>query len=306
MKFGIALNTYELGTGDDCADLHSHLDLVTHGYERGLRSIFVFEHHFSGYLVSPAPLLTIGFLAGRLPEATFGTSVLVLPLHDTVRLAEQIALLDNLTRGRCLFGFGVGRSTAEYEGLGCDKATSVERFPLMMSRLIELLASDPASHSTPIRPRPRYSPHKRFYTAGRRLDILGIRVMRNYAPTMPRSPGSVVFVPITLARTTEAARRLALRVTHADLVLRNKHYGVTPTRPTPEQVQSAVGSQVVGSAVDAAEQIQTIGERTACEHLVFEFAFGGRDLDEAAHMIDLFGTRVLPLLSGNMRLGEDG
>ena len=57
----------------------------------------------------PAPTQLLSYYAGRTKRITLGTAVIVLPWHDPVRVAEEIALLDVLSGGRCLFGFGRGR-----------------------------------------------------------------------------------------------------------------------------------------------------------------------------------------------------
>ena len=86
------------------------------------------EHHFTDYTMCPDPLQLLSWLAGRTERVLLGTGVVVLPWHDPVRVAEQIALLDNLSGGRLLLGIGRGIARIEYEGFGVDMDTSRERF----------------------------------------------------------------------------------------------------------------------------------------------------------------------------------
>ena len=86
------------------------------------------EHHFTDYTMCPDPLQLLTWLAGRTERVLLGTGVVVLPWHDPVRVAEQIALLDNLSGGRLLLGIGRGIARIEYEGFGVDMDTSRERF----------------------------------------------------------------------------------------------------------------------------------------------------------------------------------
>jgi alkanesulfonate monooxygenase SsuD/methylene tetrahydromethanopterin reductase-like flavin-dependent oxidoreductase (luciferase family) len=72
----------------------------------GFDSLFALEHHFTGYAMSPAPTQLLSYYAGRTKRIQLGTAVIVLPWHDPVRVAEQIALLYILCGGRCVFGFG--------------------------------------------------------------------------------------------------------------------------------------------------------------------------------------------------------
>ena len=91
-------------------------------------SIFALEHHFTGYSMSPAPLQLLSYFAGRTKRIALGTAVIVLPWHDPIRVAEEIALLDILCGGRCLFGFGRGAASVEYEGFRIPMEEARPRF----------------------------------------------------------------------------------------------------------------------------------------------------------------------------------
>ena len=128
MKVGVALNMlYEHGK-HDAAVVHEHLsegDLVE---PLGFNSLWALEHHFTGYAMSPAPTQTLAYFAGRTKRIQLGTAVIVLPWHDPVRVAEQIALLDIMCGGRCLFGFGRGAASTEYEGFRIPMDEARPRF----------------------------------------------------------------------------------------------------------------------------------------------------------------------------------
>ena len=81
--------------------------------EYGFDSIWIEEHHDAGPYW-PTPLLAIAALAQHLGPLRIGTAILVLPLHDPVHIAEQGAILDQLTGGRLVLGFGLGDSTEEF------------------------------------------------------------------------------------------------------------------------------------------------------------------------------------------------
>src|SRR5208282_2320098 len=108
MKVGIALNMLSEPPRPDVAVVSDHLAMGDLAEPLGFDSLFALEHHFTGYAMSPAPLQLLAYFAGRTKRITFGTAVIVLPWHDPIRVAEEIALLDILSGGRCLFGFGRG------------------------------------------------------------------------------------------------------------------------------------------------------------------------------------------------------
>src|SRR5437773_1709272 len=111
MKVGIALNMLTKEGRSDAAVLGEHLALGDLAEPLGFDSLFALEHHFTGYAMSPSPTQLLSYFAGRTKRITLGTAVIVLPWHDPVRVAEEIALLDVLSGGRCLFGFGRGAAS---------------------------------------------------------------------------------------------------------------------------------------------------------------------------------------------------
>src|SRR6202047_5115141 len=116
MKVGTALNMLYQPGRSDASVVGEHLAAGDLAEPLGFDSLFALEHHFTGYAMSPAPPQLLAYFAGRTKRIQLGTAVIVLPWHDPVRVAEQIALLDILCGGRCLFGFGRGAASVEYEG----------------------------------------------------------------------------------------------------------------------------------------------------------------------------------------------
>ena len=93
----------------------------------GYDSIWAAEHHFSGYSMCPDVLQFLSYMAGRTERAMLG-SMVVLPWHDPVRLAEEFAMLDNLSGGRVIIGVERGVAQREHEGFRLDMSESRSRF----------------------------------------------------------------------------------------------------------------------------------------------------------------------------------
>jgi alkanesulfonate monooxygenase SsuD/methylene tetrahydromethanopterin reductase-like flavin-dependent oxidoreductase (luciferase family) len=127
MHVGIATGFANLNQVDDARFLREEFVQLELAAELGFDSLWMTEHHFSRYSMSPNPLMYLSYLAGR-TRARLGTQVLVAPWHDPLRLAEDIALLDHVSRGRAIIGFGRGLSLMEFEGLRADPAQARERF----------------------------------------------------------------------------------------------------------------------------------------------------------------------------------
>ena len=94
----------------------------------GMDSVWVTEHHFDRYSVSPDPLQFLSYLAGRTKRIKLGSMAIIVPWHDPMRLAEQIVLLDHYSNGRYILGVGRGLARREFEGLRIDQNQARARF----------------------------------------------------------------------------------------------------------------------------------------------------------------------------------
>jgi alkanesulfonate monooxygenase SsuD/methylene tetrahydromethanopterin reductase-like flavin-dependent oxidoreductase (luciferase family) len=94
----------------------------------GFESIWGVEHHFTDYTMCPDVLQFLTYMAGRTTTVQLGSMVVVLPWHDPVRVAEQIAMLDAVSGGRVIFGMGRGLGRVEFEGFRVPMDESRERF----------------------------------------------------------------------------------------------------------------------------------------------------------------------------------
>ena len=173
MKVGTALNMLTKEGMPDAAVLAEHLALGDLAEPLGFDSLFALEHHFTGYAMSPSPVQLLSYFAGRTKRITLGTAVIVLPWHDPVRLAEEIALLDILSGGRCLLGFGRGAASVEYAGMRIPMEEARARFVETAQIVVRALSQDVFEWEgeffkiprTSIRPRPISHPERRIYAS---------------------------------------------------------------------------------------------------------------------------------------------
>src|SRR5499433_1034581 len=173
MKVGISLNMLTKEGRSDASVLAEHLALGDLAEPLGFDSLFALEHHFTGYSMSPDPTQLLSYFAGRTKRIALGTAVIVLPWHDPVRVAEQIALLDVLSGGRCLFGFGRGAASVEYAGFRVPMEEARPRFVETARIVVDALSKEVFSWDgeffkigpTSIRPRPISHPERRFYAS---------------------------------------------------------------------------------------------------------------------------------------------
>lgn len=94
----------------------------------GFDSIWSVEHHFTDYTMCPDVTQFLAYMAGKTQRVQLGSMVIVLPWHDPVRVAEEVAMLDNLSGGRMILGIGRGLGRVEYDGFRLEMGESRGRF----------------------------------------------------------------------------------------------------------------------------------------------------------------------------------
>jgi alkanesulfonate monooxygenase SsuD/methylene tetrahydromethanopterin reductase-like flavin-dependent oxidoreductase (luciferase family) len=136
--------------------------------QHGFESVWVTEHHFSGYGSIGAPSVYAAGVAQRTRRIRIGYGVAVVPLHHPLRLAEEISWVDHLSEGRVVVGVGPGFSAYEFEGFGVPMnerhARFVEGFDTVRRALTEPEILFEGKRLA-IRPRPYTHPHPPFYWA---------------------------------------------------------------------------------------------------------------------------------------------
>jgi alkanesulfonate monooxygenase SsuD/methylene tetrahydromethanopterin reductase-like flavin-dependent oxidoreductase (luciferase family) len=137
--------------------------------ELGVDVIWLAEHHFDGICAYVDPISFAGALATSTQHSKIGFAVLQTALHHPIRLAEQLAILDNITKGRLLVGLGRGSSynIYDYQGFGIDHHEAQERLEESEKVLLQAWTGGAFTHhgkywqlDVPIlRPRPYTKPH---------------------------------------------------------------------------------------------------------------------------------------------------
>jgi alkanesulfonate monooxygenase SsuD/methylene tetrahydromethanopterin reductase-like flavin-dependent oxidoreductase (luciferase family) len=106
--------------------------------ELGFRSVWISEHHFVDDGYTPSPLALAAAVAARTRHVEIGTSVVILPLHHPVTLAEDALTVDAISGGRFRLGVGAGYRPEEFAAFGVPIA---ERFTRMEDGLRVLRAA---------------------------------------------------------------------------------------------------------------------------------------------------------------------
>ena len=94
------------------------LDQIVAAEELGIDSVWLTEHHFCDDGYTPSPLVIGASIAERTSRLRIGTNLMLLPLHDPIRLAEDSATLSLLSGGRFDLGVGMGYRQVEFDAFG--------------------------------------------------------------------------------------------------------------------------------------------------------------------------------------------
>jgi alkanesulfonate monooxygenase SsuD/methylene tetrahydromethanopterin reductase-like flavin-dependent oxidoreductase (luciferase family) len=252
MTFGLFLNTGAwLG--------HTHSEVFERTSEEvalaealGYYDVWVSEHHFIPFGINASALTLAAFLLGRTRRLRVGTAVTLTPHYHPIQLAEQVALLDQVSAGRLDFGIGRGGYLQEFEVFG----TPVERWNDEVEATVDVLLG--AWTKDTVESRSRWFPFPATTVSPRPLT-------RPYPPLFlaTRTPASIAY-----------AARHGLPLLHywgTPVEARQRveaHYASTRARDG-EQPPRHVHSLIVLVVDDEART-----RRTLYEHLITAFRAG--------------------------------
>lgn len=166
----------------------------------GFDGVWLSEHHFTDTSVYGDPVVLAAAIAARTSRIEIGFGVIQLGLHNPVRLATQLALLDRISGGRISVGLSRGDNDLEYRGLGLRMDGGRERFDEALEILRKCWTGAEFKHDGA------------YY----RLDVPGVR------PSPARKPHPPIYQsaisPETIARIGRAGYSLLLgRMTGPDI-----------------------------------------------------------------------------------------
>ncbi|HEX7214413.1 MAG TPA: LLM class flavin-dependent oxidoreductase, partial [Methylomirabilota bacterium] len=147
------------------------LRLARQAVDLGFDVLWSVEHHFNDYSFCPDNLQLMSYLAAQCPEVGLGTAAVILPWHDPLRVAEQAAVLDHLSRGRLRLGIGRGLARREFAAFRGTMDESRGRFDEAAGMILRALRTGVMEGDGPfyrqprieIRPRPTRSFDGRVY-----------------------------------------------------------------------------------------------------------------------------------------------
>jgi len=235
MRLGYGLITCERTHGDPRTWVDRYREAVQLSRlceEHGLDSVWTSEHHFvdDGYM--PSLAVTSAAIAASTSTIEIGTGVVLAPLHHPLRLAEDVATVDNIAAGRFILGLGAGWRAEEFQRLGVPQAEAGRRLGETIRILRAAWGAEP------------------FEFHGRIFDIERTNVT-------PKPPGPI---PIFVGGRAEPALRRAGRLGD----------GYLATTPPLEALPASIATVKAGIAARGAPQGAGFETRGAPQGAGFE------------------------------------
>ena len=303
------------------------LDLLRRYDEAGFYGFHLTEHHFTPLGLAPSPLIFLAAASQVTSRIRLIPLVLILPLYNPLRLAEEIAMVDHLSGGRLEFATGKGISPYElaYFGVNHLEAPAIhkESFEVLMQALtgdrVDFQGHYHRLFDIPVEMKPLQQPHPPLWYATSRVESaeFAAREKRNlaflapadrcraltdaYRATWQEAWGSEDMRKLGLARHVyvdenedRAKERAAFGFAgwyekFGYLWAKNDPRFVTDTGEHRRDAMT-----ICGTPDQVAEQIAEQIEVSGCNYFIARFAYGELSHQDSVSSLDLFASEVMP------------
>jgi len=312
-------------------------------YDRvGIYGYHCAEHHSTPLGVSPSPSVYLAAIAQRTKRLHFGPLVYTLALYHPLRLAEEICMLDQMSRGRLMVGVGKGISPIEVGYYGFDYKNADKMYAEALAIILQALTTKSVDFegeffrykNVPFELTPFQNPHPPLWygiispDSAERAARAGMNIVANtpakavrtftdrYRTTYQPRPG----VPepklgmnrfLMLGESEEEAltigRRAYRRWWSNFMTLWHKHNRPPVGVSYPPEIDGQIedGRAVVGTPDKVTDILRKQLAESGANYLVVRFAYGDLTLAESLHSLELFQRHVMPALRESVALAAE-
>jgi alkanesulfonate monooxygenase SsuD/methylene tetrahydromethanopterin reductase-like flavin-dependent oxidoreductase (luciferase family) len=296
------------------------LEMAAYADEHGITTVQTEEHHGADDNWLPSPFAFAGAVFGATRKIAVTVSAVIGPLHDPLRLAEEIAVLDLLSGGRLVTVAGIGYRPEEYALFGVDWKRRGRLQDELLETLLKAWSGEEFSHrgrTVRLTPRPYTDPHPLLLVGGsskaaaRRAARLGLPFFPSaHLPELEAYYREKLTEYGTEGWTTMPAAETPLLHLAEDPDRAWAEYGEhflhearTYASWQSDQIRSAVRSAATTVRELRAEGVYRILTPQQCvaqglDSLVLHPLAGGMPVEEGWRSLRLFAERVLPALGG--------
>jgi alkanesulfonate monooxygenase SsuD/methylene tetrahydromethanopterin reductase-like flavin-dependent oxidoreductase (luciferase family) len=298
--------------------------------EAGFSLLGLGEHHFSHYIL-PDPMMLLAAVAARTSTIRMGTAVTLLANLDPVRVAEDLAMLDVLSRGRAQMTFARGVMESTMSAFGIENVNDLRpRFEENLRLVIRLLTEESVTwsgnfrtplHGVRLQPRPLQKPHPPLIIGGGLSKVscdlaadLGLpltlpslfRYPEDYLPIVERYREAMaargngdrtqLSYPsyVHVAATSQEARRRWRPYLENYVEFATDFRG--PFGRPLDYDGLLKGAAICGSPAEVVERVAEVNELLGLTRHYMMVDLGGLPSELVFEVIDLLGAEVLPQL----------
>lgn len=334
MKLGLFVTNQQHLDTDMVKALDEQIAMVHAARDGGWDSLFSGQHYLNEG--NNKQLQIVPFMTRLIPEAgdmTTGLGVLLLNLHNPVYVAETVASMDVIARGRFVFGIGLGYRETEFDAFDVPKGTRVKRFIEYLDLIKRLWSEESVSHegetcrlhNVRMNIRPVQQPHPPIWIASnndratRRAARLGDSWFINPHSTIDtirrqmalyreeRDKHGLPFptqLPIIKEVYCAKDRKSALELAGPYLMGKYQDYakwGQDDAMPEDESFDKdfdelVQGRFVLGSPEECYQQLEPYWKELGINHLIVRTHWAGMPAESALASIKLISKELLPEL----------
>ncbi|MCH8869007.1 MAG: LLM class flavin-dependent oxidoreductase [Chloroflexi bacterium] len=335
MKIGLFLNTQSSSENSLAQQITDSAEQVRAAREAGFDLIGCGEHYLSAPYQMAAALPFLARMAAEAGDMQVAASVLLLPLHNPVALAENLATMDAICNGRFVFGIGLGYRDEEYASFGVTTKDRVGRMREVLEATKLLLTEDEVEYNgrycqvpkTRSTTRTIQKPHPPIWMAAnadaaiRRAARWGYAWLVNPHATMTTVAGQLTMYREELAKAGQPPppdmpmiRELYVAsdrdeaYAESQPFLQSKYAAYASwgqDKALPGQESFSVPYEdlardrfLLGSPEDVVAEIKRYGEELGINYLVFRMQWPGMPQARALEQIDRMGREVIPRVKG--------
>lgn len=334
VKIGLFLTNQQPIGRDMVAALDEQLAMMRAARDAAWDTVWTGQH-FLSTMSQTQPVPFLSRLAAESGDMSVGLGIQLIALLNPVSVAEEIASLDIVCRGKLIYGVGLGYRDVEYAAFGVPDGTRVKRFEANLDIITRLWAGESVSADLPWcqlddvslttvpvqRPRPplwfaanndkavaraarlgdtwMINPHARTETIGRQIELFHAERERSGQPPVTELPAAKeVFCAETREKAIEMARPyLDAKYQHYEKWGQAKALPGNETFDIPfEELEQ--DRFIIGTPDDCLAQLLPWRDELGVNHFIFRTYWSGMPVESGLHSMEMLTRHVLPVLRG--------
>ena len=299
------------------------LEMSTWADEHGVDTIVTSEHHGVDDQYLSSPLVLLGAIAGATKRISLNISALLAPLHDPLRLAEDIAVLDLASGGRLSIVLGLGYRPDEYDMFDFDWSKRGKALDEIVDTLLKAWTGEPFEYrgrTVRVTPTPLQQPHPILFIGGsspaaaKRAARFGLGFFPAIGDTelaevyreamqeqhghdgfalLPEGPGFVHLAEDPDKAWAEVGEHIHYEAkVYASWQQPGQRSHVTDYSETVEELRAS-GKYLILTPDECIELTKGLGPMGS---LIFHPLIGGMPTEQAWSSLELLGSKVLPAI----------